>query len=835
VTEASLRQLPIRAKIVALLLAGTAAGYLLLILLQAVTGHDRAMRRTEGFSRNLTILLADQARAGVVRRDEDLVEAVYFDLVYDDHLDREHATVAALNVFDREGARIKNYASLDNPDPADAAHAALAAEAMRAGEVRERALDQHLLVGAPVRLEGGGDVVGAVTIAWDSGAVAASLRREALRDAGLAALLALLAVGAMLLAMEQVVIGPVARLAGRVLALGEGRGLGGAAASPLSGRADSVGVLAREFDRALGRLAEAQRDLRARNALFDAALSNMSQGLCMLDPSGRVIVANARYEEMFGLPAGAADGGPTLAEIAEKARALASGPGDNAEEAVEVLLAEHRALLEGRWSSPADYELGGGHAVAVSRRAMPGGGWVATYEDVSERRRAEARVAHMARHDALTDLPNRVLLAERLGQALAAARRHGEPLAVLCLDLDRFKQVNDTLGHPVGDALLRAVAERLKSCVREEDTVARLGGDEFAVVQVGLDQPEGAGALARRLVAVLGEPYEVAGHQLVVGASVGIALAPCDGGEADDLLKRADMALYRAKADGRGTYRSFESGMDAKLQARRLLELDLRRALAAGEFELHYQPLVDLRSSGIVAFEALLRWRHPERGMVPPAEFVPLAEEIGLIVPLGEWVLHRACADAAGWPGQAKVAVNLSAVQFKGDALVPAVVAALAASGLPACRLELEITEGVLLNDGETTLATLRELRASGVRIAMDDFGTGYSSLGYLRTFPFDKIKIDRSFVADLGTSADCEAIVRAVTGLGGSLGIVTTAEGVETAAQMERLRAEGCDQVQGYYFGRPVPAGQVAALLRGNTAAGRPGQQHGTALAATG
>jgi diguanylate cyclase (GGDEF)-like protein len=279
---------------------------------------------------------------------------------------------------------------------------------------------------------------------------------------------------------------------------------------------------------------------------------------------------------------------------------------------------------------------------------------VATYEDVSERRRAEARVAHMARHDALTDLPNRVLLAERLGQALAAARRHGEPLAVLCLDLDRFKQVNDTLGHPVGDALLRAVAERLKSCVREEDTVARLGGDEFAVVQVGLDQPEGAGALARRLVAVLGEPYEVAGHQLVVGASVGIALAPRDGGEADDLLKRADMALYRAKADGRGTYRSFESGMDAKLQARRLLELDLRRALAAGEFELHYQPLVDLRSNGIVAFEALLRWRHPERGMVPPAEFVPLAEEIGLIVPLGEWVLHRACADAAGWPGQAK-------------------------------------------------------------------------------------------------------------------------------------------------------------------------------------
>jgi predicted signal transduction protein with EAL and GGDEF domain len=306
----------------------------------------------------------------------------------------------------------------------------------------------------------------------------------------------------------------------------------------------------------------------------------------------------------------------------------------------------------------------------------------------------------------------------------------------------------------------------------------------------------------------------VLGHQVVVGASVGLALAPGDGGDPDELLKRADMALYRAKADGRGTFRSFEPGMDARLQARRLLELDLRKALAAGELELHYQPLVDLRTGAVSALEALLRWRHPARGLVPPGEFVPLAEEIGLIVPVGEWVLRRACADAAGWPGGVRVAVNLSAAQFRGRELVAAVVGALAAAGLAPARLELEITETVLLRDGEATLAMLRELRASGVRVAMDDFGTGYSSLGYLRSFPFDKIKIDRCFVRDLGASADCEAIVRAVTGLGGSLGIATTAEGVETEAQLARLRAEGCDEAQGFHLGRPVPAAEVAGLL---------------------
>jgi diguanylate cyclase (GGDEF)-like protein len=422
---------------------------------------------------------------------------------------------------------------------------------------------------------------------------------------------------------------------------------------------------------------------------------------------------------------------------------------------------------------------------------------------------------HLSLHDTLTGLPNRALFARELSQALARDRRHGGQLAVLCMDLDQFKAVNDTLGHPVGDALLREVAKRLSRTLREGDVVARLGGDEFAIIQAELAASDETSALAGRLIDVIGAPYDISGHQVVVGASVGIAFSPSDSSEPDELLKKADMALYRAKADGRSTFRHFEPEMDARLQSRRLLELDLRHALKMGEFELHYQPIVDLRSGAVSACEALLRWSHPTRGMISPAEFVPLAEEVGLIVPLGEWVLRRACADASTWPGATRVAVNLSAIQFRNHGLVTAVRAALANSQLPASRLELEITEAVLLQESEETLAILRELRSLGIRIAMDDFGTGYSSLGYLRSFPFDRIKIDRSFVRDLETSADCEAIIRAITGLSGSLGIATTAEGVETSEQLARLRAEDCDEVQGFYLSRPLPAAKISEFLR--------------------
>jgi diguanylate cyclase (GGDEF)-like protein/PAS domain S-box-containing protein len=434
--------------------------------------------------------------------------------------------------------------------------------------------------------------------------------------------------------------------------------------------------------------------------------------------------------------------------------------------------------------------------------------------DVTERKAAEARIAYMAHHDALTDLPNRVLFHERLNELLARVRRNGESLAVHCLDLDHFKGVNDTLGHPIGDELLQTVAKRLGRSLRDTDMVARLGGDEFAVVQFPLRGPHEAGALANALIEVVSKSYEVHGHEFIVGASIGIALAPSDGDSADALLRNADMALYRAKAEGRGSAHFFEPEMDRRIQARRVLELDLRKAFANGEFELFYQPLVSLDTDTISGFEALLRWRHPERGMIAPAEFIPLAEEIGLIVQLGEWVLRQACTEAMRWPSDLKVAVNLSPAQFRSRGVVKAVLTALGYSRLAADRLELEITESVLLGETEANLATLHQLREIGVRISMDDFGTGYSSLSYLRCFPFDKIKIDRSFVSELSERPDCVAIIRAVAGLGMSLGIATTAEGIETPEQLERVRAEGCTEVQGYLFSAPRPASEIADII---------------------
>jgi len=435
-------------------------------------------------------------------------------------------------------------------------------------------------------------------------------------------------------------------------------------------------------------------------------------------------------------------------------------------------------------------------------------------EDIAERKRAEAQIARLAHYDPLTELPNRVLFQKHLSEALARRVRKGDQLAVHFIDLDRFKTVNDTLGHPLGDALLRVAAERLRGCVREGDTVARLGGDEFAVVQTGLKDMTGATRLASRIVEAMSAPFDLQGHHVVIGASVGVAAAPSDGEDADELLKKADMALYRAKADGRGAYHFFERAMDEQLQARRALELDLRRALQAGEFELFYQPLYNLGDERVTGCEALLRWRHPDRGMVSPADFIPLAEEIGLIVPLGEWVLRTACAEAAKWPAHVRLAVNLSPAQFRDRGLVRTVVSALAASGLPAQRLELEITESVLLQDSQANMQMLHDLKALGVRISMDDFGTGYSSLSYLRSFPFDKIKIDQTFVRDILEDSDAMAIIKAVLDLGSSMGIVTTAEGVETLEQLNALRGQGCAEIQGYYISRPAPAAEIAKML---------------------
>jgi diguanylate cyclase (GGDEF)-like protein len=459
------------------------------------------------------------------------------------------------------------------------------------------------------------------------------------------------------------------------------------------------------------------------------------------------------------------------------------------------------------------WELSDGRTISLVHQPIPNGWRIATLQDITEGRQAAATIAHMTRHDALTGLPNRVQFRDHLGQSLSLVRR-GEPLAVLCLDLDHFKGVNDTLGHPTGDLLLQAVAERLRASLRPTDMIARLGGDEFAIVQQSLALVEDATALAGRILDIVGAPYDLDGHKVVVATSVGVALAPADGVDPDRLLKNADMALYRAKAEGRGTYRFFEPEMDARMQARRALELDLRSAVGAGQFELFYQPIVDARSERTTGFEALLRWRHPQRGMVSPVDFIALTEETGLIVPLGEWVLRQACEEAARWPDDLRVAVNLSPAQFKCRNLVEVVLSALAGSGLPPGRLELEITETVLLQENDTNLATLHQLRSLGVRISMDDFGTGYSSLSYLRSFPFDKIKIDRSFIRDSAERSDCLAIIRAVAGLGSSLGIGTLAEGVETAEQLRCIQAEGCTEVQGYYFSPPVPAHGIARLL---------------------
>ncbi|WP_245517654.1 EAL domain-containing protein [Methylorubrum sp. Q1] len=442
-----------------------------------------------------------------------------------------------------------------------------------------------------------------------------------------------------------------------------------------------------------------------------------------------------------------------------------------------------------------------------------------TVADATERKRAQALIEHMARHDALTGLPNRRLFQETLSREIEGARRDGGWVAVLCCDLDRFKAVNDTFGHPAGDALLRVVAGRLRGALREDDVVARLGGDEFAIILPSRGKPRRIAAVARRLIQAAGRPVDLGGRATTVGVSIGVAVWPKHGDSADTLFMNADIALYRAKDSGRNTFRLYESGMALAVATRNLLEIDMRESIRSGGFALHYQPIFALADGAPQGFEALLRWNHPLRGPISPAAFIPLAEESGLITQLGAWALHAACREAASWPGDLRVAVNVSAVQFRKSGLEQSVMRALAASGLPAGRLELEITESVLMQDSDAVIGSLHRLRAMGVRIALDDFGTGYSSLSYLCRFPFDKIKIDRSFIRDIDEPV-AAAVVRAVVGLGERLGMTITAEGVETEEQLARVRRKGCTEVQGFLLGRPLPAAQAMALVAGRVAA---------------
>ena len=555
----------------------------------------------------------------------------------------------------------------------------------------------------------------------------------------------------------------------------------------------------------------AYRRVRGQKLRLDTAIQNICQGLTMFDKSGRLTLCNERYIDMYGLSREIIKPGCSVRQVVEHRIETGSLTAEEAQQYVNI----RQASMVPEKAITKVVELANKRTFVVTRRSMPGGGWVATHEDITERRQAEAKIAHMAHHDALTDLPNRVLLRDRLDAALTHAAP-GELLAVLYLDLDQFKSINDSLGHSIGDELLKAVAGRLRGCLRESDTIARLGGDEFAIIQTAITHPSDTELLARRIRDSIIAPYKLDGHQILADVSIGISIAPNDGTSSDQLLKQADMALYRAKGDGRGTFRYFEPEMDALVKARRELELDLRDALANRQFELYYQPLMNLERNEFSGCEALLRWCHPRRGMISPTEFIPVAEDTGLIIKIGEWVIRNACAEAATWPGDVTVAVNVSPVQFKEQTLVLTVADALAKSGLSPRRLEVEITEAVLLRDDDTTLANLHQLRALGVRIVMDDFGTGYSSLSYLRSFPFDKIKIDRSFIKDLSSAGDASAIVQAITDLASTLSMTTTAEGAETQEQVDMLRTLGCTEIQGFLFSHPKTAGEIAKLFHG-------------------
>jgi diguanylate cyclase (GGDEF)-like protein len=551
---------------------------------------------------------------------------------------------------------------------------------------------------------------------------------------------------------------------------------------------------------------EQEETLRVRNFQFDTAINNMSQGLCFFDSDHRLIVCNDRFVEMYDIAPECVSPGMSLIEIVDLRFEAGSFPAMTRDE----YLHWRTNVAVSNEAKDSIVELMNGRTFKIRHRPMAGGGWVATHEDITEQRQSEVKIEYMAHHDALTDLANRVLLNDRLEQALGRVQ-HSEMVAVHHLDLDQFKAVNDTFGHPCGDKLLRTVAERLRGLVGEADTIARMGGDEFVIVQATIADPADATSLAQAVIEALSEPYDIIdGQQAVIGVSIGISVGPGDGSNPDKLLRNADLALYRAKSDGRGTFRFFEPVMDLQMQTRRVLEQDLRKALPSGEFELYYQPVVNLASKEISGFEALIRWNHPSKGMISPADFIPLAEEIGFIVPMGEWVIRQACATAAQWPDNLHVAVNISAIQFRSPGLMQVIVSALAASGLAPTRLEIEITESVLLHNKEATLAVLHQLRALGIRIAMDDFGTGYSSLTYLQSFPFDKIKIDRSFVKNITENSSSLNIVRAVAALANGMGMTATAEGVETAEQLHSIASEGCTEMQGFLFSRPLPAAEI-------------------------
>ncbi|MCK1512684.1 EAL domain-containing protein [Bradyrhizobium sp. 190] len=561
-----------------------------------------------------------------------------------------------------------------------------------------------------------------------------------------------------------------------------------------------------------GQHAAAQRKLSEKSQHLDTAINNMTQGLLLFDSSGRLVICNRQYIDMFGLSTDVVKPGCHLRDLIQHRQESGSFVGD-VDAYCARFLDPNGSLVQDTVTSTPD-----GRAIRLIFKRSQDGGWAATLEDVTEGRRDQARIEHLAHYDALTNLPNRSLF-QRHAEGLLL-ETEGREFAILYIDIDEFKRINDTLGHLIGDEFLKGVAERLRQSVGPEDFIARLGGDEFAILQHGIGSAEDVRALVAQIYQALRTPFDCHGHQLSSDASIGIAVAPRDGSDLFDLLKNADIAMYAAKAAGRRTYRFFDPAMEQQANHRRELEADLRAALAEGGFELHYQPQVDLRSDRVTGCEALLRWRHPVRGMVSPADFVPVAEETGLIEEIGQWVLRTACAEAATWPNHVRIAINVSPIQFRSETLSLKVAAVLSETGLDPRRLELEITEAVLIADDDAALATLNQLRALGVHIALDDFGTGYSSLQYLQRFPFDKIKIDRSFVKEVTRNSSSASIIRAVVSIAADRNMVTTAEGVETLQQRETVQNLGCTQMQGFLFSAARPAQEIRALL----ASGRAG-----------
>ncbi|OJY34032.1 MAG: hypothetical protein BGP06_11780 [Rhizobiales bacterium 65-9] len=553
----------------------------------------------------------------------------------------------------------------------------------------------------------------------------------------------------------------------------------------------------------------ATRDVQLLADRFDTALNNMPHGLAMFDADGRVLVLNRRWVEITSVD-------PAVRRDAWTVDELVREYGERG------ILDDHNL---GTLSRAFTESLGGGetlrlaldnndHSFELTFQPMRGGGAVVVLEDVTAKKLAEARLAHMARYDALTGLPNRVRFQERLDTVISG-RRADDSFCVMFVDIDRFKQINDTMGHASGDALLFEAAGRLRNVVRDIDTVARFGGDEFVVLQSPCRDHKEAAAMASRIIQALSEPYDIEGTQVVAGASVGIAMAPQDGETADLLLKNADMALYRAKANGRGIFCFFESDMDTRAQARRTLESDLRRAIANGDLTPYYQPLYSIREDKITSCEALLRWPHPTRGMVSPGEFVPVIEDMGLIGEVGAQTLLKACRECVTWPHGERVAVNVSSSQIHRGDIIASVEDALLRSGLPGSRLELEITESAFLADTDNTLLILRRLREMGVRISLDDFGTGYSSLSYLHSFPLDKVKIDRSFLRDVDHDRRSLNLLRGVLRLSSELGLSVVVEGVETLEQLHIISADGyVDEAQGFLFSPALPAPQIRALI---------------------